>query len=86
MRKFYVRVAAIGIATSLSVSATAFAGPLAPGMPAGVHKAQATDKEWLVFGGLGVLGAGLLIATAGGGNSTVPAQVPTVVTTSATAP
>ncbi len=86
MRKFHAQAAAISIAISLSISATAFADPLAPGMPAGVHKAQAGDREWLVFGGLGVLGAGILIATAGGGNSTTPAQVPTVVTTSATAP
>ena len=86
MRKFYLEAGAVGIAIALSISGTAFAGPLAPGKPAGVHKAQATDKEWLVFGGLAVLGAGILIATAGGRHTDAPTQVPTVVTTSATAP
>jgi hypothetical protein len=86
VRKFYAKAGATGIAIALSISGTAVAGPLAPGKPAGVHQAQAGDKEWLVFGGLGVLGAGLLIVSAGGGHKDVPAQVPTVVTTSATAP
>ena len=79
MRKFHVRAGAVGTAIALSISGAAGAGPLAPGKPAGVHQAQAGDKEWLVFGGLGVLAAGLLIATAGGGNSTAPAQTITVV-------
>ena len=86
MRKFYVRAGAVGIAIALSISGTAFAGPLAPGKPAGVRQAQAGDKEWLVFGGLAVLGAGILIATAGGGHQDAPGQVVTVVTTSATSP
>lgn len=86
MRKFYARAGAVGIAIALSIPGTAFAGPLAPGKPAGVRQAQAGDKEWLVFGGLAAVGAVILIASAGGGHSTAPAQVPTVVTTSATAP
>jgi hypothetical protein len=86
VRKFHVKAGAVGIAIALSISGTAFAGPLAPGKPAGVRQAQMVDKEWLVFGGLGVLAAGLLIATAGGGNSTAPAQAITIVTPTTTAP
>ena len=86
MRKFDVKAAAVGIAIALSISGTAFAGPLAPGKPAGVHQAQAGDKEWLVFGGLAALGAGILVITAGGGNSTAPAQAITIVTPTTTAP
>jgi hypothetical protein len=86
VRKIYANAGVVGIAIALTISGTAVAGPLAPGKPAGVHQAQAGDKEWLVFGGLAVLGATILIATAGGGHTDAPAQVPTVVTTSATAP
>lgn len=86
MRKFYVKPGVIGIAIALSISGTAFADPLAPGKPAGVHKAQTDNKEWLVFGGLAAAGVGLAILSAGSGNSAAPGQVVTVVTTSATAP
>ncbi len=77
MRKSYVMTGAIVTAIALSISGTSFADPLVPGKPAGVRAAQMGDKEWLVFGGLGVLAAGLLIATAGGGNSTAPQQAVT---------
>jgi hypothetical protein len=56
------------IAVSL-VSTSAFAGAaLAPGKPAGVQKAQGSGvgTEWLVFGGIAGLAAGVLIATSGG--------------------
>ena len=86
VRKFFVQAGTVGIAIALSISGAAFADPLAPGKPAGVRQAQAGDKEWLVFGGLATLGAGILVLTAGSGNSAAPGQVPTVVTTSATAP
>ncbi len=74
MRKSYVMTGAIVTAIALSISGTTFAEPLAPGKPAGVHAAQMGNKEWLVFGGIGVVAAGLLIATAGGGNRSAPAQ------------
>jgi hypothetical protein len=74
MRKSYVRAGAVVTAIFLIISGTTFAEPLAPGRPAGVHAAQMTDKEWLVVGGLGLVAAGLLIATAGGGNKSAPQQ------------
>jgi hypothetical protein len=67
------------------VASSAWAGPLAPGKPAGVHQAQDSSKEWLVFGGIAVVAAGILIATAGGGHDAPANQVVTVVTTSGTA-
>jgi len=68
------------------VASSAWAEPLAPGKPAGVHQAQDNGKEWLVFGGVGALVAGVLIATSGGRSSPPGQGQPvTVVTTSGTA-
>src|SRR5580698_5747500 len=53
--------------TALLMSSVAFAEPLAPGKPAGVHAAQMGDKEWLVFGGIAVVAAAVLISQAGSG-------------------
>lgn len=86
MRKFHVKTGAVVTAIALSISGTVFAAPLAPGKPAGVHQAQAADKEWLVFGGLAVAAAGLAIVGAGGGHQSAPGQVITVITTSGTSP
>ena len=58
------------------------ADPLAPGKPAGVRAAQMGNKEWLVFGGVGVLVAAVLIANAGSGeHAAVTTQPITVITT-----
>jgi hypothetical protein len=74
-------------ATALMVSPMAWAEPLAPGKPAGVREAQMGDKEWLVFGGVAVLLASVLIATNGSGSHASVTTVPiSVVTTSATTP
>jgi hypothetical protein len=68
------------------VSPLAWAEPLSPGKPAGVRAAQMTDKEWIVFGGIAALGAGIAIATAGGRSSSANSSQPvSVVTTSGTA-
>ncbi len=73
------------IATALMVSGAAYADTLAPGKPAGVHAAQMTNTEWLVFGGVGVLAAAVLIANNGSGSHAAAATQPiSVVTTSAT--
>jgi len=64
VRKFHIKMSAVVTAIAIAISGTAFAAPLAPGKPAGVHQAQAGDKEWLVFGGLAVAGAVLAIAGA----------------------
>ena len=77
MRKSYVMTGAIVTAIALSISGTTFAEPLAPGKPAGVRAAQMGNKEWLVFGGLGVAAATIAIASAGGGNRSAPAQAVT---------
>jgi hypothetical protein len=77
MRKSYVMTGAIVTAIALSISWTTFAQPLAPGKPAGVRAAQMGNKEWLIFGGLGVAAVTFAIATAGGGNRSAPAQAVT---------
>jgi len=63
----------------------ALGGPLAPGKPAGVHNAQLGDKEWLVFGGIGLLVVAVLVANAGSGEHAAVANQPiTVVNTTTT--
>jgi len=75
------------IATALLISGGAWAEPLTPGKPAGVHQAQMGNKEWLVFGGVGVLVAAVLVANAGSGDhAAVTTQPVSVITTTATSP
>jgi len=73
------------IATALLASGVASADPLAAGKPAGVHAAQMGNKEWLVFGGVGVVVAAVLIANVGSGDHAVVNNPPsTVINTTAT--
>jgi hypothetical protein len=83
MRKACFKTGAIVTAIALSVSSMAVADPLAPGKPAGVHAAQLGEKEWLVFGGIAVVVAAVLIANNGSGEHQAVVTPPiTVVTTS----
>jgi hypothetical protein len=82
MRKASLKAGAIVTAIALSFSAVAWADPLAPGKPAGVQAAQMGNKEWLVFGGVSVVVAAVLIANNGAGqHMAVTTQPVTVVTT-----
>jgi hypothetical protein len=75
----------IVIAITLTFSSVTWADPLAPGKPAGVRAAQMGDKEWMVFGAVGVLAAAVLIANAGSGDhAAVTTQPITVVAPSTT--
>ena len=67
MRKSTFKIGAIVTAIALSVSGMALAEPLAPGKPAGVRAAQMGDKEWIVFGGIAIVAAAVLISQAGSG-------------------
>jgi len=76
------------LATSLVVS-SAFAGtnvtaPLAPGKPAGVKKAQATDNTMLMVLGLGIVAGGIALVASGGGNDTVVTATTTSTSTTTT--
>ena len=82
MRKLCSFVIAIG----LTASPMAWAEPLAPGKPAGVHQAQMTDKEWLLLGGVAAVGIGVAVAVSGGRSSNAQTQAVSVQTTTATAP
>ena len=86
MHKASLKIGAVVTAIALSVSAVAWADPLAPGKPAGVHAAQMMgNKELLVFGGIAVVVSAVLIANNGSGqHAAVTTQPITVVTTSAT--
>jgi hypothetical protein len=71
--------------TAISLCSATYADPLAPGKPAGVRAAQMGEKEWLVFGGVTVLLAAVLIANIGSGDhATVATQPITIVTPSTT--
>ena len=75
------------IAIGLTASPMAWADPLAPGKPAGVHNAQDVgSREWLLLGGIAAVGIGVAIATSGGRSSNAGSQVVSVQTTSATTP
>lgn len=68
MRKTTIKTGAIVTAIVFSISGMALAAPLAPGKPAGVHTAQLGNTEWLVFGGIAVVAAAVLIANVGSGD------------------
>jgi hypothetical protein len=83
MRKAHIKTGAIVTAIALFVSGMALAEPLTPGKPAGVQAAQLGEKEWLVFGGIAVVVAAVLIANNGSGEHQAVVTPPiTVVTTS----
>jgi len=44
------------------------ATPLPPAGPAGIQKAQGATNDWILIGGSIVLGAGILVLVAGGGD------------------
>lgn len=78
MRKPTQKAGAIVTVIAFAFSASALADPLAAGKPAGVHAAQDVgNRELLVFGGIAVALAGVLIATAGAGEH-APGQPPSV--------
>ena len=79
MRKAF-KTGAIVTAIALSVSGMALADPLAPGKPAGVRAAQMGEKEWLVFGGIAVVAAAVLISQAGSGEHQAVVTPPITVT------
>ena len=81
MRKAHIKTGAIVTAIALSVSTMAWSDPLAAGKPAGVHAAQLGDKEWLVFGGVAVVLAAVLIANAGSGSHQAVVSPPITVAT-----
>jgi hypothetical protein len=85
MRTLSTNVSIFVIVISM-VASSAWAEPLAAGKPAGVKAAQdSSGTEWLVFGGIGALAAGILIATSGGRSSNAQGQPIVAVTTTGTA-
>ena len=70
MRVLIAALAATGLLVSSAFAATDSAGPLAPGKPAGVKKAQAEDTTllWVLGAGL-VIGGIVLVATQDNGTA-----------------
>jgi hypothetical protein len=69
-------VGAALLATTMIVSsafaATDSVGPLTPGKPAGVQKAQMDDKTLLWVIGAGLVIGGIVLVASGSGNSSTP--------------
>ena len=84
MRTLIVSICtALVMVTTVSLGSATYADPLAPGKPAGVREAQMGNKEWLVFGGVAVVVAAVVIANDGAGQHAAVATQPiTVITTS----
>ena len=74
-----VKICAFVIAISTVLPSMALGDPLAPGKPAGIHNAQMGDKEWLVFGGIGLVALAVLIANVGSGEHAAVANQPITV-------
>jgi hypothetical protein len=67
MRTF-LYAALVTVIFASSALAQGAVNPLAPGKPAGVKEAQNGDTNPIVFVGLGLIAAGILIAASGDGH------------------
>ena len=80
MRTSHLSICSVALIAAVSFCSATYAETLAPGKPAGVHAAQMGDKEWLVFGGVGLAVAAVLVANVGAGqHAAVATQGITVV-------
>ena len=84
MRTSPISICTAAAMLTVSLCSATYADPLAPGKPAGVHAAQMGDKEWLVFGGVGVVVAAVLIANVGSGDHAAVATQPITIVTPTT--
>jgi hypothetical protein len=71
MRTIGAAILASSLVISSAFAATDSAAPLAPGKPAGVKQAQATNNTLLLVLGLGVVAGGIVLVAAGNGNGSV---------------
>lgn len=71
----------LALALSTSAALAGDVGPLSPGAPAGVKRAQEADNTilWVVLGAGAI--AGIAIAASSGGNGAAPASGGTTTTT-----
>ena len=67
------KLCGIAVAIGLVAAPLAWAAPLSPGKPAGVHHSQMTTSSWVVAGGLGAI-ALTVIAVAASGDDKGAAQ------------
>lgn len=80
MRNLCIAAVSAGLILSPVLSLTAWAGPLSPGQPAGVHEAQMDTNTTMIVLGVGIAAAAIAIA-ASSGNSGGPTTVTTSPTT-----
>ena len=76
MRKFIAAASAACLLTTAALADTATVGPLAPGKPAGVKKADMDDPVLLIVAGLAIVSIVAVAATSGGSGSAVNTPAP----------
>ncbi len=82
MRALTAVLLSIALTTSLAGSAAFAETPLAPGKPAGIHKAQLENGTIIILAGAAVVAAGIAIAVSNDSNNTTPATTVATTTTS----
>jgi hypothetical protein len=84
MRVMIAAVTAASLLVSSAFAAETLSGPLAPGKPAGVQKAQMADTTLLYVLGGGLLIGGVVLLATQGSDNTPAASTPTTPTTTTT--
>ena len=72
MRTIGAALLATTMIVSSAFAATDSVGPLTPGKPAGVQKAQMEDSTLLWIVGAGLVIGGIVLVASGSGNSSTP--------------
>jgi hypothetical protein len=72
MRTIGAALLATTMIVSSAFAATDTVGPLTPGKPAGVQKAQMEDSTLLWIVGAGLVIGGIVLVASGSGNSSTP--------------
>ncbi len=80
MRALTATVLSIALTASLAGSAAFAETPLAPGKPAGVHKAQLENGTIILVAGVAVVAAGIAVAVSNNNNNVTPATTATTTT------
>ena len=77
------KLCGIAVAIALVASPLAWAAPLSPGKPAGVHHSQMTTSSWVVAGGLGAIALTVIaVAASGDGQGAAQSSATTTATSS----
>ncbi|HYJ36273.1 MAG TPA: hypothetical protein VEV64_08965 [Rhizomicrobium sp.] len=76
------KLCGIAVAIALVASPLAWAAPLSPGKPAGVHHSQMTTSSWVVAGGLGAIALTVIAVAASGDDQAAQSPATSTATSS----